>query len=89
MRCRVVTVSDTRTEETDPAAPSSSSFARQDHEVAGKTIVPDDPARVRGALRAGIETPDVISLSQADGYIEIPTGVDAVEAGERVDVTLF
>ena len=34
-------------------------LAQQGHEVAGKTIVPDDPARVRDALRAGIETPEV------------------------------
>ena len=39
-----------------------------------------------GAFKA---SGDITSLSQADGYVEIPMGVDAVEAGERVDVTLF
>ena len=32
---------------------------------------------------------DITSMSQADGYIEIPTDVEAVEAGTSVDVTLF
>ena len=32
---------------------------------------------------------DITSLSQADGYIEIPADQDRVEAGTLVDVTLF
>ena len=32
---------------------------------------------------------DITSMSQADGYIEIPTHTDIVEAGEVVDVKLF
>ena len=32
---------------------------------------------------------DITSMSQADGYIEIPSHVDIVEAGELVDVKLF
>lgn len=32
---------------------------------------------------------DITSLSQADGYIEIPEGQGAVEEGTTVDVTLF
>jgi molybdenum cofactor synthesis domain-containing protein len=32
---------------------------------------------------------DITSMSQADGYIEIPTHTDIVEAGEDVDVRLF
>jgi len=32
---------------------------------------------------------DITSMSQADGYIEVPIGVGAVEKGETVDVTLF
>ena len=39
-----------------------------------------------GAFKA---SGDITSMSQADGYIEIPMGVDAVEQGEEVDVTLF
>jgi molybdenum cofactor synthesis domain-containing protein len=32
---------------------------------------------------------DITSMSQADGYIEIPADVEAVDAGTPVDVTLF
>ena len=32
---------------------------------------------------------DITSMSKADGYIEIPANVDAVEAGIPIDVTLF
>jgi molybdenum cofactor synthesis domain-containing protein len=32
---------------------------------------------------------DITSMSQADGYIEVPVGVGAVEKGELVEVTLF
>ena len=39
-----------------------------------------------GAFKA---SGDITSMSQADGYIEIPMGVDAVETGSRVDVSLF
>ena len=39
-----------------------------------------------GAFKA---SGDITSMSQADGYVEIPTGVDAVEEGEPVDVMLF
>jgi molybdopterin molybdotransferase len=32
---------------------------------------------------------DITSMSQADGYIEIPAQVDLVEKGETVEVKLF
>ncbi len=41
------------------------------------------------ALPAFKASGDITSMSQADGYIEIPAHVDIVEAGELVDVKLF
>jgi molybdopterin biosynthesis enzyme len=32
---------------------------------------------------------DITSMSQADGYVEIPASVDIVEKGETVEVKLF
>ena len=32
---------------------------------------------------------DITSMSQADGYIEIPALTDTVEEGDLVEVTLF
>ncbi len=46
-------------------------------------------------IEAGVAVPafkasgDITSMSQADGYIEIPAETEVVEAGTRVDVTLF
>ncbi|MXY17827.1 MAG: molybdenum cofactor biosynthesis protein, partial [Acidobacteria bacterium] len=53
--CAVVTVSDTRTEETDRGGGAIVELlSRAGHAVAAKTIVPDDPDRVRGAVQAGV-----------------------------------
>jgi molybdenum cofactor synthesis domain-containing protein len=41
------------------------------------------------ALPAFKSSGDITSMSQADGYIEIPAGTGSVEAGTLVDVTLF
>jgi molybdopterin biosynthesis enzyme len=32
---------------------------------------------------------DITSMSQADGYFEIPADVESVEAGALIQVTLF
>jgi molybdopterin molybdotransferase len=47
--------------------------------------------RVEGgtAVPAFKASGDITSMSKADGYIEIPADVEAVEAGELVVVTLF
>ena len=73
LRTRTVTV---------PAAHRISSVSRR-HQFYSVRLV--DGAAV-GAFKA---SGDITSMSQADGYIEIPMGVDAVEEGEQVDVTLF
>ena len=67
-RCAVVTVSDTRTEATDRGGGAIVELlARHGHQVAGKTIVPDDPGRVRGALQAGIDAPDIDAVIATGG----------------------
>ena len=73
LRTRTVTV---------PAAHRFSSVSGR-HQFYTVRVV--DGAAV-GAFKA---SGDITSMSQADGYIEIPTGVDAVEEGEQVEVTLF
>ena len=73
LRTRTITV---------PAAHRISSVSGR-HQFYSVRLV--DGAAV-GAFKA---SGDITSMSQADGYIEIPMGVDAVEEGEQVDVTLF
>ena len=79
-RCAVVTVSDTRTVETDRGgAAIVELLAEAGHEVAGRTIVPDEPDRVRDAIQAGIAEPglDVVittggtGITRRDGTYEV------------------
>ena len=49
------------------------------------TVRIDDGAAVPAFKGSG----DITSMSQADGYIEIPTHTDIVAEGDLVDVTLF
>jgi molybdopterin molybdotransferase len=49
------------------------------------TVTVADGAAVPAFKASG----DITSMSQADGYIEIPTHTDIVEAGEVVEVTFF
>ena len=84
-RCYVLTVSDTRTEETDRGGGAIVELLSQhDHQVAGKTIVPDDPQRVRGALQAGIETPEIDVVIATGG-----TGITRRDGTYEVVSTLF
>jgi molybdopterin biosynthesis enzyme len=49
------------------------------------------PVRVNGHEATPVfkGSGEITSLSRADGFIEIALGVDGVEAGEEVDVTLY
>ena len=79
-RCAVVTVSDTRTEETDRGGGAIVELlAQAGQDVAGKTIVPDDPERVRAAVQAGLGAPEVdvvittggTGITRRDGTYEV------------------
>ena len=51
MRCFVLTISDTRTSENDPSGDAIAEIlAAAGHEITGRTIVPDEPVAVRGAI---------------------------------------
>ena len=80
----MLTVSDTRTPETDRGGDTIAELlSGGDHVVAGRTIVPDEPGRVRDTLRAAIEAPDVdvvittggTGITQRDGTYEVVTGL--------------
>ena len=75
-----MTVSDTRTEDTDRGGGAIVELlAQAGHDVAGKAIVPDDPGRVRDAVRAGIGAADVdvvittggTGITRRDGTYEV------------------
>ena len=66
-------------------APAAHRFASPANRHQFYTVRLVDGAAV-GAFKA---SGDITSMSQADGYIEIPIGVGAIDAGTTVDVTLF
>ena len=58
--CRLITVSDTRTPETDESGRLiAEALRRAGHEVRGYTVVPDEPERIRAALEAALADPGV------------------------------
>ena len=60
VRCYVVTISDTRTEETDSGGRAIIDLlAAAGHTVVGRAIVKDDPEAVRGTLERQLANPGV------------------------------
>ena len=67
VRCYIVTVSDTRTEQTDKSGQAIADLlTAAGHEVAGRTIVKDDPSEVSAIVQA--------RLSDAGVQVVITTG---------------
>jgi molybdenum cofactor biosynthesis protein B len=83
VRCFVLTVSDTRTDETDTSGRSIAELlTRAGHVVTGRTIVKDDPELVRDAIRrqlasAGVQ---VIITTGGTGITSRDSTYEAVTA---------
>jgi molybdenum cofactor biosynthesis protein B len=68
VRCFVLTISDTRTEATDTSGTAISELLRADgHEIAGRHLVPDEPADVRATIQAQLANPDVQAIITTGG----------------------
>jgi len=68
VRCYVLTISDTRTEETDTGGRALVDLlSGGGHEVLGKTIVPDDPERVRQSVEARLADARVQAIVTTGG----------------------
>ena len=68
VHCYVVTISDTRTDETDTGGRAIVDLLSEGgHEVLGKTIVPDDPERVRQAVEAQLANDRVQAIITTGG----------------------
>ena len=68
VRCFVLTVSDTRTVETDTSGRAIVELlTAAGHEVAGRTIVKDDPDLVRGTIERQLASPDVHAIITTGG----------------------
>jgi molybdenum cofactor biosynthesis protein B len=68
VRCVVITVSDSRTEQTDTSGSAIAEMLRAaGHVVAGRTIVSDDPELVRGTVERQLSHPDVHAIITTGG----------------------
>jgi len=68
VRCYVITISDTRTEETDTAGRAIAELlGGAGHQVVGRAIVKDDPVFVRGAIERQLANPDVQAVIATGG----------------------
>ena len=68
VRCYVLTISDTRTEETDAGGRAVVDLLSDaGHEVLGKTIVPDDPGRVTQAVETQLDDNQVQAIVTTGG----------------------
>ena len=68
MRCYVVTVSDTRTAATDRSGDAVTALLEgAGHVVAGRAIVKDEPALVRGTVQAQLGAPGVQAIVTTGG----------------------
>jgi molybdenum cofactor biosynthesis protein B len=68
VRCFVLTVSDTRTEETDASGRAiMEMLAAAGHQIAGRAIVKDDADVVRGTMERQLAAPDVQAIISTGG----------------------
>jgi molybdopterin adenylyltransferase len=68
VRCFIVTVSDTRTEDTDSGGRLIKDLlTAAGHEIVGRTIVKDDPDLVRGTVERHLAAPDVQAIITTGG----------------------
>jgi molybdenum cofactor biosynthesis protein B len=68
VRCYIVTISDTRNEETDTSGHVIADLLRAaGHTVVGHTIVKDDPERVRSIVERQAASPDVQAIVTTGG----------------------
>ena len=80
IRCFVLTVSDTRTEDSDTSGRAiAGALAAAGHVVVGRTIVKDEPARVRAVVTEQLANPEVQATvkGQKGNYTAVPvTGAE-------------
>ena len=85
IRCAVVTVSDTRTPETDTSGQLIRDLLGQaGHQVAASVIVPDEPGRIQETLRAWIDDPSILAVLSNGG-----TGIAARDTTYDAIVSLL
>jgi len=90
--CMVITVSDTRTEETDKSGQTMKQYLTEaGHRTVIYEIVKDEPAAITAAIEKGIQHPEVqvILLNGGTGISKRDTTYEAVEALLEKEMTGF
>jgi len=68
VRCFIITVSDTRTDDTDASGRAIADLlTAAGHQIAGRTIVKDDPDLVRGTIERQLASPGVQAIITTGG----------------------
>jgi molybdopterin adenylyltransferase len=81
VRCFVLTISDSRTEETDTSGNAITEMLESaGHEVVGRRIVRDDPPSVRGAVKGQVTNAEVIITSGGTGITTRDGTYEAISA---------
>ncbi|KIL49125.1 MogA/MoaB family molybdenum cofactor biosynthesis protein [Jeotgalibacillus campisalis] len=80
--CKVITISDSRTEETDKSGRTIMELLEQNaHKIKGYEIVPDEKMLIQRAVQSGIQDPkvDAILLSGGTGFSKRDVTIEAVQ----------
>lgn len=82
MRCKIVTISDTRTEETDKSGQLLHELLKAGHKVTSYEIVKDDKESIQQAVLAGYhkEDVDVVLTNGGTGITKRDVTIEAVSA---------
>ena len=79
VRCFVLTISDTRTEETDTSGDAIAALLTADgHDLGGRALVKDNPDSVRQALTARSEAVDVFITTGGTGITSRDSTYEAI-----------
>ncbi|RJS59030.1 MogA/MoaB family molybdenum cofactor biosynthesis protein [Bacillus sp. PK3_68] len=90
--CQVITVSDTRTEETDKSGKKIKEFLiNSHHSIARYQIVPDEKEQITGAVRQGIEDPKInaVIINGGTGVAKRDVTIEAVAPLFEKELTGF
>lgn len=89
VRCYLITVSDTRTPETDESGKLiAEGLGQAGHEVRKYTVVPDEPEKIRLALKEALGDPDVDVVVLNGGTGVSPRDVTPEAVGPFVEKEL-